>query len=169
MTTPAPRPPLAAQATQARAARWIDRLTSGVLALSVGVTAGVTLPALLRVAGYERADSPRSPSSLLPYPGYPGPRDLLGSPDDVAGVLVAPDPEDDGEDLAPPGALELGLTRDALTLHDHPASAAAVTGRLPAGELVTILRVVGDWILVYHTGPAGPEVGYVKKSEVAVR
>ena len=163
---PAPRPPPADQATQARAARWIDRLTTGVLALSVGVTAGVTLPALLRVAGGETVDSFRAPPSLAPYPG---PRQLLGSPDDVPEVLVDPDQEDEGEDLAPPGALEIGLTRDALTLHDHPASAAAVTGRLPAGELVTILRVVGDWILVYHTGPAGPEVGYVKKSEVAVR
>jgi hypothetical protein len=31
------------------------------------------------------------------------------------------------------------------------------------------VRDVGDWVLVYHNGPAGPVIGYAKKSEIAIR
>ncbi len=150
---------------------WLGRLTVGVLALSVSVVSGVASTALLRAAGVELGSDGASPRSRapMPLPRHPSAVPDRALPDDAPEIVVDPDRDGDGDDRPPSGAIELGLTRDKLRLHERPSAGAEVVGDLAAGELVSILRVVGDWVLVYHSGPAGAAVGYVKKSEIAVR
>ncbi len=159
---------------RARPAIWIDRLTTALLALSVGVVSGVAGPALLRAAGVplpsfatEEATDPHavSPHAFPPIALPHQAPQLLQSPE----LFVDPDADGDGDDMPPPGAPEVGLTRDTLTLHERPSGSSDVVGHLPEGEMVTILRSVDDWVLVYFSGPTGALLGYVKKSEIAVR
>ena len=80
-------------------------------------------------------------------------------------------PFDDADDESPLDGPhgQLGLTRGPLVLHEQPAGRAGVVGDVEAGELVTVLRVAGDWALVYYGGAGGLVVGWAKKSEIAIR
>ena len=167
MSPSAPRPPPAAPDPPARPALWTDRLTTGVLALSIGVMGGVAGPPVLRAAGVTLPVVGASPSTFHRPLALPHPPRELTLRDDPSETLV--DPDQDGDDPPLPGSVELGLTRGTLTLHERPDASAEMAGELPANELVTILRDVGDWVLVYHNGPAGPVIGYAKKSEIAIR
>jgi hypothetical protein len=151
-----------------RTPRWIDRLTTGLLAASVGVTVGAATPAFLRAGGVELGSTvgpdsaaplalPHRPPEIL---AHEGPLDLSVDADDDEGPLVEP---------GHAGAGQVGLTRGPLVLREQPAGAAPSVGDVEAGELVTILRVNGDWALVYYGGSGGLVVGWAKKSEIAVR
>jgi hypothetical protein len=149
-------------------ARRIDRVTTALLAASVGITfgaatpsflvaAGVPLPAVRGVlGGKEPAETPLQ----LPH----RPPEILGHADG-AEYPFDPESEDDAPP-EPPG--QLGLTRRTLVLHEQPAGRAKVVGDVQAGEMVTVLRAAGDWVLVYYNG-GDLMVGWAKKSEIAIR
>jgi hypothetical protein len=150
-------------------ARRIDRLTTALLAASVGITFGAATPSFLVAAGVDLPSvgaelpgteaSPAEERLVLPH----RPPEIVAHPD---GTEYPFDP--DGDDDAPEPHGQLGLTRRPLVLHEQPAGRATVVGDVKAGEMVTILRVAGDWALVYYNG-GGLVVGWAKKSEIAIR
>jgi hypothetical protein len=158
--------------------RWTDRLTTALLTASLGVAVGPAAPALLRAAGVASpAAAPSESAAPLALPHRPP--EILGH--EGAGALF--DPDDDEAQISEPHG-QLGLTRGPLVLHEHPADAARVVGDVQAGELVAIVRISGDWALVYYSGSAGhadphpPDphtpagslvLGWARKSEIAIR
>jgi hypothetical protein len=144
--------------------RWMDRITTAILAASLGVTAGAATPALLRAAGVKTPGAPSGSAAPLALPHRPP--EILGH----EGALF--DPDDDEAQLSEPHG-QIGLTRGPLVLHEHPSGAARVVGEVQAGELVTILRISGEWAQVYYgAGSAGGGslvLGWARKSEIAVR
>lgn len=142
--------------------RWVARLTTALLAASLGVLAGAATPAFLRAAGVKlRSEEPPASAAPLALPHRPP--ELL-SHEGPEGLF---DPDDDE---APPSHGQLGLAREKVALHEQPATVAPEVGDVEAGEMVTILRVVGEWALVYSGGDGGNlVVGWVRKSEIAVR
>lgn len=63
----------------------------------------------------------------------------------------------------------LGLTQKPLTLFDSPGENGDVLGAVKAGELVMIVREVGDWALVVYEGADDVLMGWLKKSGIAIR
>ncbi len=145
---------------------------------SLGVVLAVATPSLLRAAGVEvpiaapEGEGASAPPLLLPHP----PPDLRSL--DTEGAL---DGDDDGpptdpasptdrsyRDPARAGSRE-GTTKGALALHEQPSGASEVVGSLAAGEQVAVLRVVGDWALVYYGGAGTLVLGWTKMSGIAVR
>jgi hypothetical protein len=162
---PAPDP-------SARPSRWLDRLTTALLAAGVSVAVAAAVPELLMAAGVELGGSPwaAEPGRDTPPIAMPHrPPEILAHPDEpeiLGGSLFDPDRDPDGDE-APRG--QVGLTRVALTLHQEPESSADVVGEIKAGQPVTIPLIVGDWALVYHGGAGGLVRGWAKKSEIAIR
>jgi hypothetical protein len=156
----APRTPARTPTT---AARRIDRVTTALLAASVGLTVGVATPSFLVAAGVDlpsvRGELPAGEPLVLPHRAP----EIVGHSE---GTELPFDP--DGDDDTPEPHGQVGLTRGPLVLHDQPAGRASVVGDVQAGEMVTILRVAGDWALVYYNG-GGLVVGWAKKSEIAIR
>ena len=144
-------------------ARWIDRGTTALLVLSLGVVVGVATPALLRAAGADLAVTRAAPLTAPPIVMPHRPPEILAHEDDLEG------PSDDDETPPSEPRGQLGLTRGPLVLHERAAGGAAVVGDVQAGEMVTVLRITGDWALVYYGGADGLVVGWAKKSDIAIR
>jgi hypothetical protein len=167
--TPPQAPAARPKAIRATGARRIDRLTTALLAASVGITFGAATPSFLVAAGVDlpsvRAQLPGAEPAPIDAPlALPHrPPEILGHPE---GAEYPFDP--DGEEDAPEPHGQVGLTRRPLVLHEQPAGRATVVGEVQAGEMVTVLRVAGDWALVYYNG-GDLVVGWAKKSEIAIR
>jgi hypothetical protein len=147
-----------------RKARWLDRAVTALLALAFAAAMAAVTPALLQAGGIELpVAAQESPGELKNHPGAPP---LFGPPN-----LFDPDADQDDPPQEAHG--QLGLARTALTLHEQPSLTAEVSGAVGAGEMVQILRVAGDWVLVYYGGAPshddGLVVGWAKKSEIAIR
>lgn len=151
-----------APADPAPAARFLDRVSGALLLGSAIVTAATAGPAVLHAGGVPAPhrgaasdapplDLPRRPPEILADPG-----DALDADHDLDGD-EAPFP------LGAHG--RLGLARRALQLRDAPSESGRTVGEIDAGALVVIVREVGDYAQVRTGGP----VGWVKKSEIAVR
>jgi hypothetical protein len=152
----------------AQPARWIDRLATALLALSLGVVVGAATPALLHAAGSDLAVLRAAPSlSASPLAMPRRPPEILAHEGDREG-LVESDGDSDETSLPEPHG-QLGLTRTPLVLHERAADGAGVVGAVEAGERVTILRIAGDWALVYYGGADSVAIGWAKKSEIAIR
>ncbi len=63
----------------------------------------------------------------------------------------------------------MGLVRRTIKLVTNPKDPSEVTGNLKAGELVMILKETDGWLLVASSSTEGVVMGWVKKSEIAVR
>jgi uncharacterized protein YgiM (DUF1202 family) len=136
-------------------------MTTALLAASLGLVAFAATPAILRVAGVDIpiAAAPSSAAPLaLPHP-----------PPEIRGALPDPAIDVDDEEAAPEPGGQLGLTRGSLVLREGPALAAPVVGKVGGGELVTILRIQGDWALVYYGGGSNLVAGWARKNEIAIR
>jgi hypothetical protein len=131
--------------------------------LSLGVVMGVATPALLRAAGADLAVTSAAPVTAPPIAMPRRPPEILAHGDDLEG----PADYDETPPAEPQG--QLGLTRGALVLHERPAGGAGVVGDVQAGEMVTVLRITGDWALVYYGGAEGLVIGWAKKSDIAIR
>jgi hypothetical protein len=167
-----PAPPLAKH-------RWMDRITAGLLAASVGVALGAATPSFLRAAGVEIPVAappsaaplalPRRPPEILAHEGLP---DMpFDGDDDDAPLLsdpASPPPAPGLRDASDPWS-QVGLARGPVVLHEHPAGAAKIVGEVGAGELVTVVRFAGEWALVVHAGSGALVSGWAKRSEIAVR
>ena len=172
----APEQPSDEHAEPHRKARWLDRAVTLLIAAAVtGAVAAVT-PALLQASGVELpVAAPAHTGAPLALPHRPP--DIKNHP--AAPPLFGPpatlfDPDSDGDEGAPRG--QLGLTRTPITLRDTPSLSSEISGQVDAGEEVRILRVAGDWVLVYYGGASSRRgedgalvVGWAKKSEIAVR
>jgi uncharacterized protein YgiM (DUF1202 family) len=156
------------------AARWVDRLTTGLMVASVAVVVGVATPALLRAAGVELPiASPAAGVSGSPLAlPHPPPEIRALQAEGAEGALDADDDDPDpaSEPQLPRAAHgREGTTKGTLVLHEQPTGASDVVGTLGAGEQVAVLRVVGDWALVYYGGAGALVVGWTKKSGLSVR
>jgi hypothetical protein len=168
-----PAPPLAKH-------RWMDRITAGLLAASLGVALGAATPAFLRAAGVEIPVAaspsaaplalPRRPPEILAHEGLPD-MPFDGDDDDVP-LFSDPSPGPLGpgglRDASDPWS-QVGLARGPVALHEHPGGATKIVGEVGAGELVTIVRFAGEWALVVHAGAGALVSGWAKRSEIAVR
>jgi hypothetical protein len=182
-----------------RPLRWLDVLSSGVLLVACAVVTVEALPALVRAAGVggpapllARAPSPRELQHPAPavHHGfafqqddederdpiddldrlYPGERPGM-FPHAAPGALAHPGGADD--DTHSVGKIErgksqLGLAKKALTLTEEPGG-SGVAGEVKAGELVMVVKETGEWALVAHEGGGTLEMGWVRKSELAIR
>lgn len=61
----------------------------------------------------------------------------------------------------------LGLTRSRLTIREQPETRASALGEVKEGELVMIVKELGDWVLVVH--PEDVLMGWTRKSGIAIR
>jgi hypothetical protein len=166
MSRPDPRhvPPPDAPAAPTR---WLNRLTTALLALSIAIAVGAATPALLRAAGSELVPRDAPPLSAPPIAMPRRPPEILGHEGEPE-RLFEPDGESDGTPRPGPRG-QLGLTRGPLVLHERAADSAGMVGAVQGGEMVTVLRIAGDWALVYYGGADGLVVGWAKKSEIAIR
>jgi hypothetical protein len=123
---------------------------------------GVATPAILRAAGADLAVTRAAPVIAPPIVMPRRPPEILAHGEDLEG------PSDDETPPAEPQG-QLGLTRGLLALHERPAGSASVVGDVQAGEVVTVLRIAGDWALVYYGGADGLMIGWAKKSDIAIR
>jgi len=67
------------------------------------------------------------------------------------------------------GGVTMGRVSRSLELVAHPGEDATTTGTLKAGDVVMILKEDNGWVLVVHSSDEGVEMGWTRKSEVAVR
>jgi hypothetical protein len=100
------------------------------------------------------ADDPMRPPSL---PGIHG-----------GGMPVAPGMEPAPAESGKP-SVRLGATRHGLKLRQSPGESAEITGSVRAGELVMIMKDLGEWVLIMHSGEDDVSMGWTKRSEIAVR
>jgi uncharacterized protein YgiM (DUF1202 family) len=136
-------------------------MTTALLAVTVGVVGAAATPALLRAAGVE--------IPVAAAPSSDAPLALPRQPPEIRGALPDPSLEADDEEALPHPAGQLGLTRGSLVLRENPAQGAGVVGKVGGGELVTILRLQGDWALVYYGGGGNLVAGWARKNEIAIR
>ena len=171
MTQPAPsaarRSPAAIPPRPRRAHRWIDRVTMALLVLSVGVAIGAATPALLRAAGADLAVTNAAPAPRPPIALPRRPPEILAHARRRSRGPPTRRERRSADDRAGRTARAHARARSCCT--SSPAGGAGVVGDVQAGELVTILRVTGDWALVYYGGAEGLVVGWAKKSEIAIR
>jgi uncharacterized protein YgiM (DUF1202 family) len=62
--------------------------------------------------------------------------------------------------------LRVGLAEKPLQLRERPTEGSEVTGAVPQGEMVMILKESDGWVLVVHDGSTA---GWTRRSEIAVR
>jgi len=147
----------------------MGRLTTFLLVASMGAVGAVATPAFLAAS---TGDPPIATLSghghglALPHPLHP-----LHPPPAPPEIRDSDDPtlEPDDEDALPEPPGQLGQTRQAVLLRERPAASSSVMGKVDEGELVSILRVTGDWALVYYGGSENLVAGWAKKSEIAIR
>jgi hypothetical protein len=164
-------------APRRRNVRWLDAIVSTLIGVAVAWVLGVAAPSLLVAAGVVD----QRPSAAAPVVRRSDPPGLFREhdfdPDDDSGPV---DPRSRGradrERRVPPfdgdrdgGSRALGLARRELTLVDGPEEGAVPIGRVPAGEVVLLLRDVDDWLLVIYSGADGTAMGWVQKNAIAVR
>jgi len=164
-----PQAPSPAAAPPVRRSRWLDRLSATLLVAAAAVAAIAAAPALLRAAGAPLPDT-RAPEQTPPLDLRHAPPEILANPDQ----LFDPDHDLDPDDLpgsAPfaAGRGKLGRVLGILTLRDRPADAGKLVGEAKAGELVMVVREVGDWAFVWAQIDDTMVVGWAKKSGIAVR
>jgi hypothetical protein len=195
--SPATSPATAPAGPTRRRSPWLDRLTALVLLAATGAAVLAAAPALLQVAGLGpgpgltahggRAATPRAgaePSSrehpftfavpdddddphltelerLYPDGMWPGQRPDRHAPAAEPGTTIE-------ESRPGPDRRRVGLVRHPITLRSDPGARGVVLGQVQAGEQVMIVKEVGEWVLVVHTGKT-VEMGWAKKSEIAVR
>jgi len=177
-------------------ARWLNRVTTMVLAASAGVLGVVAAPSLLRAAAGVASDAHEmAPPVRAQNPSIvPGVHHAFEPPEerDDADPPRLPTPprglhpndprvraprfpgdrsgDSDPDDDAAPGIDDLGLKggvmKKPLALRDRRTN--AVIQELRAGDKVHVLREDGDWILVVKDG-ANLVTGWAKKSELSLR
>lgn len=181
MTSPAP----------ARTARWIDAVTTVLVASTLIVLAVAVSPSLLR-AGESAAEEPRdfpapvriahprsvhnSHPNAFPFSDDDGPQDVDEPPGARAGArsrnspLAAPpgvpgasDDDSDDNDLG----LKSGILVKRLQLRDRATS--AVVSVVEPGQAVSILRDDGQWVLLVLHRPGDLVTGWALRSELSLR
>lgn len=194
--TKSPDAPPAAAAPARRRRPWTDTVSLLALAAAVTVVAIAATPSLLRLANVPGV-GPHPGSGLSrvhPRSGASGPRPIIiddatgddGDPVDDLEQLYPdpgnwPDKRDRDTDEDDPGAIapalpppdghgaRVGLARKALMLVDRAEAGAQVIGKVRAGEMIMIVKEQGDWALVVHSGSGDVSMGWVQKSDIAVR
>lgn len=152
-----------------RRARWMDVATVVLLLIGVSAVLFTAAEPLLRSAGVGAGRAHEDEGVTLFAPD-PHDHDLhwRGAEDARQHPPVA---EEDDE--APPtGAKRLqrfGVVRHRVSILEQPAIGARALGDVEPGELVGVVREVGDFALVVHSGEDGALMGWAKKSEIAVR
>ena len=153
-----------------RRARWMDVAT--VVLLLVGVSAVLFAAAepLLRAAGVGAGRARDEDEGVTLFAPDPHDRDLHWR--GAEGARQHP-PVAEADDEAPPGSAtrlrRFGVVRHRVSILEQPAIGARSLGDVEPGELVGVVREVGDFALVVHSGEDGALMGWAKKSEIAVR
>lgn len=100
---------------------------------------------------------------LYPDPGnWPDKRDRAGDEDDPGAEAPAPSGLH-GRDA------HMALARKTLMLVDRAEHGAQIIGKVRAGDMIMIVKEQGDWALVVHSGSDDVSMGWVEKSDIAVR
>jgi hypothetical protein len=158
-----------------RRARWMDATTVVLLLVGVFVVLLTAAEPVLRAAGLGAgpARDDEGVTLLAPDPhGAPDPRDIDLHQRGVEDALRHPPAAKDDADSPPSGATRLqrfGVVRRRVSILEQPVPGARSLGDVEPGELVGVVREVGDFALVVHSGEDGALMGWAKKSEIAVR
>jgi hypothetical protein len=153
-----------------RPSRWLDRLSATLLFAAAAVATIAAAPALLRAAGAPLPEARAPEAAPQPLDLRHAPPEILANPD----KLFDPDHDLEPDDLpgsAPFAAAhgKLGRVLGLLTLRDRPADGGKLVGEAKAGELVMVVKEVGDWAFVWAQIDDTMVVGWAKKSGIAVR
>ncbi|MDI1445405.1 hypothetical protein [Polyangium sp. 6x1] len=176
---PAPRP-----------GRWIDTLTTLLLVATACFVAVSATPALLRAAGL----APFGPSGVFrsplrspvadPHPIGSGLADDEDDDDHGSEPLLGPrfDPFRDAprasgrtadsaepDEGAPRGRMRPAVVRRKATLRLSASEDADPTGEVSVGDSVFVVREQGEWVLVLQTGAEGVLMGWMQRSQLAIR
>ncbi|MDC3954165.1 hypothetical protein [Polyangium jinanense] len=192
-TSSAPPPPSPeGRAPAPRPGRWIDTLTTLLLVATACFVAVSATPALFRAAGL----APFGPSGMLraplggpatePHPIGAGLAEEDADDDDQGSdPLLGPrfDPLRDGprasarssdsaeqpDEGAPRGRMRPAVVRRKATLRLSAAEDADPTGEVNVGDSVFVVREQGEWVLVLQTGAEGVLMGWMQRSQLAIR
>ncbi len=168
----------------ARPARWLDRLSVLLLIAAAGVVTAAAAPEMLRVAGFApvvvekvRAAPPAAPHTPR-RTGLPFDDDRAGGADDDSPHLtelerlfpddLRPNHRTDPRDAPAPGSKpRVGRALSGLTLREHGDTSAAVTGKVPAGVRLMVVREAGEWVMVVWQSPDGILAGWTPRGGIS--
>jgi len=149
------------------------------------------MPPIFRAVGLETPPTPMTPIRLTHPARTPpsffsedtheddeDPMDDLMRPPSLPG-LHGGDPLNPGSASSsePPAAehgkgktaVRVGLARHGLKLRERPGEGTEITGAVRAGEVVMIMKDLGEWVLIMHSGDDDVSMGWTKRSEIAIR
>lgn len=152
-----------------RRARWVDAATVVLLLIGVSAVFFAAAEPLLRAAGIGAGHAHEDEGVTLFAPD-PHDRDLHGQ--GAEGARRHPPVAEEDDEAPPTSAKRLqrfGVVRHRVSILEQPAAGARSLGDVGPGELVGVVREVGDFALVVHSGEDGALMGWAKKSEIAVR
>lgn len=111
-----------------------------------------------RDSEYEEDDGPVG--DINSPPGLPAQPKLWDDPPSAAPSSAEPSPAQPRE-----GSIRTALAKRDVTLRDGPREGGVEIGAIKAGDQVVLIREVGAWALVVHSG----NMGWAPKSEITVR
>jgi hypothetical protein len=179
-----PAPPALSGSDAPRPLRWMDPLTTLFVLGAITIVAVTASPHVLRAAGMGPPPSvgfgsgarlgARPLPTAFSHPEYaPHERPVLQDAQPAPRV-IAPPIDEGGLDFDS-DRFGFGTVRRATELHAKAEANAETTGLLKAGSLVMIVQESGEWAFVLYNGAAngapkaGMVVGWIKKSEIAIR
>jgi hypothetical protein len=182
--TPAALPP-----HPPRPARWLDRLSVALVCVGVLGAAAAAAPSILRATGVDvPAVATVSAPSAAPSATAAAPRPTNYAVDENPrfvpegdepritelerlypdGMWPGQGSRERRELAAPSTKARKGHAGAPLTVREKPDAASPLTGHVPAGETLLVIRELGDWTLVVHQGADGTTIGWAPRGLVAV-